>query len=191
MAQQVGALQDGWAAHAGCRDLLDTIAETARQSLADFGGVATVDELAGAVLAALPPRLARPDSVPPARIAAGLLRLALDRAQALSRADAGEEQIATRRRDGRIALLATDPALLDPAEALGRTADDLVAQARTAGEPLVPAARAAQRLQDGWTRAARGPGAVTGRARRRTAAAAGGGAGPGRRPVRVERAVPP
>ena len=97
-----------------------------------------------------------PDSVPPARIAAGLLRLALDRAQALSRADAGEEQIAARRRDGRIALLATDPALLDPAEALGRTADQLVAQARTAGEPLVPAARAAQRLQDGWARAAAG-----------------------------------
>ena len=139
VAQQVGALQDGWAAHAGCRDLLDAIAETARQSLADLGGVATVDELAGAVLAALPPSAGTADSVPPARIAAGLLRLALDRAQALSRADAGEEQIAARRRDGRIALLATDPALLDPAEALGRTADQLVAQARTAGEPLVPA----------------------------------------------------
>ena len=36
-------------------------------------------------------------------------------------------------------LLATDPALLDPAEALGRTADELVAQAGAAGEPLVPA----------------------------------------------------
>ena len=156
MAQQVGALQDGWATHAGCRDLLDAIAETARQSLADLGGVATVDELAGAVLAALPPSAGTPDSVPPARIAAGLLRLALDRAQALNRADAGDEQIAARRRDGRIALLATDPALLDPAEALGRTADQLVAQARTAGEPLVPAARAAQRLQDGWVRAAAG-----------------------------------
>ena len=31
-----------------------------------------------------------------------------------------------------------------------------MAQARTAGEPLVPAARAAQRLQDGWVRAAAG-----------------------------------
>ena len=91
-----------------------------------------------------------------ARIAAGLLRLALDRAQALRRAEAGEEQLATRRRDGRIALLATDAALLDPAEALGRAADDLVAQARSAGEPLVPAARAAQRLRDAWTRACAG-----------------------------------
>ena len=55
VAQQVAALQDGWAADAACRDLLDAIAGTARQALADLGGVATVDELAGAVLAALPP----------------------------------------------------------------------------------------------------------------------------------------
>ncbi len=103
----------------------------------------------------LPRRRARTRG-PPARIAAGLLRLALDRAQALRRAEAGEEQLATRRRDGRIALLATDAALLDPAEALGRAADDLVAQAQAAGEPLVPAARAAQRLRDTWTRACAG-----------------------------------
>jgi hypothetical protein len=95
-------------------------------------------------------------AVPPARIAAGLLRLALDRTQALSRADAGDEQISARRRDGRIALLAADPARLDPAEALGRTADELVAQARSVGDPLVTAGRAAQRLRDDWTRAAVG-----------------------------------
>ncbi|MGH3192970.1 MAG: hypothetical protein ACRDOL_38090, partial [Streptosporangiaceae bacterium] len=93
------------------------------------------------------------EAAPPARIGAGLLRLALDRAQALSRADAGDEQVSMRRRGGRIALLAADPALLDPAEALGRTADDLVAQARSAGDPLVPAGRAAQRLREDWARA--------------------------------------
>ena len=151
VAQQVGALQDGWADHPACRDLLDTIAGTARRALADVGGVATVDELAGAVLAEMPP----PDSAaaaPAVRIGAGLLRLALDRAQALSRADAGDGQISTRRRDGRIVLLAADPALLDPAEALGRTADELVAQAGAAGDPLVPAGRGAERLRDGWAR---------------------------------------
>ncbi len=132
------------------------MAETARQSLADLGGVATVDELADAVLACAAPAGRTADPGSPTRIAAGLLRLALDRAQALNRADAGEEQFAARRRGGRIVLLATDAALLDPAEALGRTADDLVAQARAAGEPLVPAARAAQRLQDAWTRACAG-----------------------------------
>jgi serine/threonine protein kinase len=156
VAQQVAALQDGWAAHPSCRDLLDVLAQTARQSLADFGGVATVEELADAIRAFLPPPAATADPGSPTRIAAGLLRLALDRAQALYRAEAGEEQLAARRRSGRIALLATDAALLDPAEALGRTADDLVAQARSAGETLVPAARAAQRLRDGWVRACAG-----------------------------------
>jgi serine/threonine protein kinase len=155
-AQQVAALQDAWAADAACRDLLDTVAATARQSLADIGGVSTVDELAGAILATLPPADAATGAELPARIAAGLLRLALDRAQALSRADAGEQQLATRRRGGRIALLAASPALLDPAEALGRAADGLVAQARAAGEPLVPAARAAQQLREAWTRAGAG-----------------------------------
>ena len=155
VAQQVAALQDGWAADAACRDLLDAIAETARQALADLGGVATVTELAGAVLAALPPA-ADADDPAPTRVAAGLLRVAMDRAQALSRANAGDEQVIPRRRDGRIVLLATDAALLDPAEALGRTADVLVTQARAAGEPLVPARRAAQRLQDDWARASAG-----------------------------------
>ena len=31
VAQQAGALQDGWADHPACRDLLDTIAGTARR----------------------------------------------------------------------------------------------------------------------------------------------------------------
>jgi serine/threonine protein kinase len=155
-AQQVAALQDGWAAHPGCRDLLDAVAQHARQSLADLGGAATVDEMADAIRAFLapPPDGADPGSL--TRIAAGLLRLALDRAQALHRAEAGEELLATRRRGGRIALLATDAALLDPAEALGRAADDLIAQARSAGETLVPAARAAQQLRESWTRASAG-----------------------------------
>ena len=156
VAQQAAALQDGWADHPACRDLLDTIAEIARQALADAGGVATVSELAGSVLASLPPAEAGADAAPPARIGAGLLRLALDRAQALNRADAGPEQVSTRRRDGRIVLLAADAALLDPAEALGRAADELVAQARSAGDPLVPAGRGAQRLRDDWARATAG-----------------------------------
>ena len=42
VAQQAGALQDGWADHPACRDLLDTIAELARDALAEVGGVATV-----------------------------------------------------------------------------------------------------------------------------------------------------
>jgi hypothetical protein len=130
------------------------VAATARQALADLGGVVTVDELAGAVLAALPPTPG--DQAVVTRVAAGLLRLALERAQALSRADAGDEQFVPRRRGGRIVLLASDAALLDPAEALGHTADQLVAEAQTAGEPLVSGTRAAQRLQATWSRATDG-----------------------------------
>jgi serine/threonine protein kinase len=155
-AQQVAALQDGWAAQPPCRDLLDAVAQHARQSLADLGGIATVDELADAIRAFLPPPTDSTDSGSLTRIAAGVLRLALDRAQALYRAEAGEEQLAARRRGGRIVLLATNAAMLDPAEVLGRTADSLIAEARSAGETLVPAARAAQQLRDGWTRASAG-----------------------------------
>ena len=74
-----------------------------------------------------------------------------------NRAEADDCAFTARRRDGRIALLAADPALLDPAEALGRAADELVDQAAAAGEPLVPAARAVQRLRDVWARAVAAP----------------------------------
>ena len=89
-----------------------------------------------------------------ARIAAGLLRVALDRNQALGRADDETAPLSSRRRGGKIVLLATDPALLDPAEAIGRMADHLVASADDAGEPLIPAQRAIPRLQATWARAA-------------------------------------
>src|SRR5207245_7706947 len=75
VAQQAGALQDGWADHQGCRDLLDVIAEIARDTLAEVGGVATVDELATSVLAKMPPSADTADAAPSARIGAGLLRL--------------------------------------------------------------------------------------------------------------------
>ena len=152
-AQQVGALQEAWAADDQCRTLLDALAGASVQALADFDGVATVGELSGAILAALPPAPA-PDDQEVARIAAGLLRVALDRNQALGRADDETAPLSSRRRGGKIILLATDPALLDPAEAIGRMADHLVASADAAGEPLIPAQRAIPRLQATWARAA-------------------------------------
>jgi serine/threonine protein kinase len=152
-AQQVGALQEAWAANDQCRTLLDALAGISAQALADFDGVATVDELSGAILAALPPAPA-PDDQEVARIAAGLLRVALDRTQALGRAEGETAPLSSRRRGGKIVLLATDSALLDPAEAIGRMADHLVASADDAGEPLIPAQRAIPRLQPTWARAA-------------------------------------
>lgn len=157
-AQHVSALQDGWAAAVPARTLLDAIATTARQALADLGGVATVTELADAVLAALPPAPPEdgPDAVPPGRIAGGLLRLALDRAQALGRADADDRPLSSRRRAGRIALLAADASLLDTADALGFAADGLVTQAQDAGEPVVPTRRAVALLRETLDRVGRG-----------------------------------
>src|SRR5262249_20250322 len=136
-AQLLSTLQEGWAADVACRELLDALAGVARRALADLGGVATVAELADAGLAAMPPAAGLP-ARPATRVAAGLLRIALDRAQALSRAGDDSPVLTPRRHGGRIILLAADPALLDPAESLGRVADGLVAQAVAAGEPLVP-----------------------------------------------------
>ncbi len=155
-AQQVGNLQDGWAGSDPSRELLDCLAEIAGQALAGLGGVATVGELSDALLAALPPAPDMPDGVPAARIATGLLRVALDRIQALARADDDAVVLSARRRGGRIILVASDPALLDPAEAIGRMADHLVDHAAAAGEPLVPGPRAQARLQGTWDRAASG-----------------------------------
>ncbi len=154
-AQQVGALQDAWAGDAECRILLDALGDLAAQALTDLGGVATVAELAETVLAALPPATAADeDESQQARIAAGLLRVALDRNQALGRADEDTTALSVRRRAGKVILLATDPALLDPAEAVGRMADQLIEAAEAAGEALVPPARAIPRLQAAWSRAA-------------------------------------
>lgn len=154
--QQVGALHDAWGGEADCRDLLGTLAETAWQSLADSGGVATVDELAQALLAVMPPAADSGGGPAVDRVAAGLLRIALDRVQQLRRADGDTREFFSRRRDGRIVLLAAEQGLLDPAEALGKAADELVAQAAASGEHTVPAARAAGRLLDVWTGAVRG-----------------------------------
>ena len=155
-AQQLDALQEGWGDASACRALLDVLANAAWGALTDSGGVATVDELTGAILVVLPPAERVPAGTSATRIAAGLVRLALDRVQALNRAEAGDFAFAARRRDGRIYLIAVNPVLLDPAEALGRAADELIGQARAAAEPLVPAARAVQRFRDVWARAVAG-----------------------------------
>lgn len=144
--QLVADMQDAWAADAASCELLTVVAETATQALASRGGVATVDELARAVLASMPP--AASDEPSPSRLAAGLLRIALDRADALERADAGGAALVKRRREGRLIALATDPALLDVAEALGRRADELVIEARTAADPVVASTRAAAALRE-------------------------------------------
>ncbi len=144
-AQLVGEMQEAWAADdAGCR-LLTELADVATDALQARGGVATVGELAAAVLASMAP--GESVDVDQARVAAGLLRVALDRTDALDRADAGGEPLVKRRRSGRLVALATAPELLDLAEALASRADELVEQARTAAEPVVAPGRATAGLR--------------------------------------------
>lgn len=156
--QYIQQLQDAWAGDAASRELLDGLGGLALDALAGFGGVATVAELAAEVLAALdgqqPPR--DPDEPDPARVAAGLLRAALDRADALRRAEAETAPLARRRRGGRLELLATQPELLDAAETLARRAGELVNAAGQAGEAVVPAPRARRELQETMRRATDG-----------------------------------
>ena len=145
VAQQMGALQDGWAAHAACRELLDT-RRGHRPASPGRPGRRRHGRRTGRGGPRRPAPRRPGDPVPAARIAAGLLRLALDRA-------AGPESGRRERSSSssRAAAAAespcwpTDPALLDPAEALGRTADDLVAAGRGRRESRwCPAARAAR-----------------------------------------------
>lgn len=184
-AQYIARLQDTWAADETCRGILDALGQVVLAALSSSGGVATVSELADAVLATLPRGdSAGPDDRPAAeraagastvqlasggepeastsgsggldRIAAGLVRLALDRSQSMERA-AAVAPLARRRRGGRVALLARHMALLDAAEAIGRQADELVADLTQADVPLVPVSRAAgilrlvfSRVRDAW-----------------------------------------
>ena len=145
-AQLVAEMQDAWAADPVTCQLLTGIAETATRALSALGGVATVDELAGAVLAAMPP--GDGGDIPVSRLVAGLLRLAFDRVDALERAEAGGPVLTRRRRSGRLVAVATEPGLLDAAEALGRRADELVGPAGSAAEPVVAPTRAAAALRE-------------------------------------------
>ena len=146
--QHVERLQSAWAADPASRDLLDALGGLALDALAGLGGVATVGELAGEVLATLGGE--QPDEGTgepvPERVAAGLLRVALDRAEALRRAEAQTAPLSRRRRGGRLELLATEQPLLDAAEALARRATELVDVAVAAGESLVPAPRARREM---------------------------------------------
>jgi serine/threonine protein kinase len=138
VTQHLTSLQDSWAADDVSRAVLDGLGGVVRAALSELGGVATVEELTRAVQAGM--RVDGTNSHDPQafRTAAGLLRLALDRARARERADAGDEPLTTRRRRGRTAILASDFALVDVAEGLGHAADALVTRANVVSAPGHP-----------------------------------------------------
>ena len=142
VSQLLAELQHAWASDQAALEVLDPLADELLGVLPLRGGVMTYVEAVQLVHTSL-------DSVEPrdGRLETGLLRCALERIRARRQAD-GDDQLAitSRRRDGQVTLLATDPALLDVAEALGHVADELV----TTGSPettLVRGNRALPRLR--------------------------------------------
>jgi hypothetical protein len=90
------------------------------------------------------------------RITAGLLRVALDRAELVVRGDGDPAPITRmRRRSGdRAVLVATDPSLFDLAPRLGEIADSLVAELSESSS-VVPASYATARIREAWPRVSR------------------------------------
>lgn len=149
--QLVDKLQVTWADRTDSRDLLDALGGLVTDALGAMGGVATVAELAGEVLTALGSGETS-DGPAPERVAAGLLRVALDRVEQLRRADPDTTPLARRRRGGRLQLIATTPELLDLADRVAAKAEEL-AERRQADESLVPATtaqRAMAALMNEW-----------------------------------------
>ncbi|WP_158319220.1 BREX system serine/threonine kinase PglW [Actinoplanes xinjiangensis] len=140
----LSAMQEAWAADDEARFRLDAVLGYAHRLLIGLGGVAGVDHVVAAWAA-------ESGAAETSRMVAGLLKLALDRADIVERGGGDRAPIVRRRRrKGRTQLLAITPALLDVADLLGERADELVTAAVTAGEDLIPVSRAAARLRTAW-----------------------------------------
>jgi len=127
--QLIAELQADWGANAATRELLDAVIEIARRVIADYGGVAAVTTLTAEIRARLPHApLGAGDTQAhqlAERAAGGLLRAALDRLTEHEKLD-GDKQLARRRHDRRLALLAEDERLLAAADAAAKRANELV-----------------------------------------------------------------
>ena len=142
--QLLKELQEQWSANPEAAGLLDGLVGTVTRLLAESGGVVSIDALTTEVEGSLPRAASAPtDGAARARAqrqAAGLLRVALDRL-AEHEQQSGQAQVQRRRFGRRLALLATDQALLDAAVAAGQRADELVE-----GEGAVVAPQTAAQL---------------------------------------------
>lgn len=147
--QLLTKLQDVWANNTSTRALLNRVDGLVRQRLVELGGVATIGELTEALIAAMSPRTnsTRDSEREEVRLVRGVLRAAFDRQRALVRADTDVEPLHTRRHDGNISLVTTQPPLLDTAESLGREADRMIsAETGEDHAMVIPADIVADRL---------------------------------------------
>lgn len=151
--QLIKELQQAWSNDERTRPLLDRLVEAMRRSLDSLGGVATVQTLSSEILGVMPDAPVH-QAEQARRVAAGLLRLGLDRYHEHVIAEQ-EVALAKRRRGNRLVLLARDTALLDAAEAAAERANTLVDAAVRAGEPVVAQQRAARQVRERFAEAFR------------------------------------
>jgi serine/threonine protein kinase len=160
--QLTADLQEAWASHEPTRDLLVGLGAQVDDRLIALGGIATLDELVDHLVGRM---VADPasDDAQETRLVAGLIRLVFDRQRALVRGQDEGVEYAVRRRGGHPALVATTPALLDVAEALGRTADRIVLglNPNERYDAVVPPIRVAEALSQAAGGLAEAPAALT------------------------------
>lgn len=147
LSQILGELQGTWAGDETCRAILNRLTGVLDAAVADAGGVLTSREAAAAISGTFSGTFTGEPGTDE-RLAAGLLRVAVERLRAQRRADeSAHAPMFLRRRREREVLLAADLSLLDLAEALGAEADRLVAAAGPADRAIVPAVRASAALR--------------------------------------------
>lgn len=123
------------------RGILDGLLNRVTEHIERLGGVATIAEVTSVVLDAAG-ETSRGSVAE--RTARGLLRLALERGRLLRAEGASEHPpILVRRREARVALLATRPELFDAVEALGVAAEELVTSSSGPERALIIAAATA------------------------------------------------
>ncbi|MFC5260925.1 BREX system serine/threonine kinase PglW [Kribbella qitaiheensis] len=149
LSVMLGQIQEQWASDDEAIAILSSALADAVAVLRSIGGVASAHDLAQRMAAGdLDSAVASADTV---RITAGLLRVALDRAELVVRGDGDPAPITRMRRRSadRAVLVATDPSLFDLAPRLGEIADSLVAELSETSS-VVPASYATARIRDAW-----------------------------------------
>lgn len=141
-------LQQAWAADPAAIELINRMVEHFQAVMVQTAFVLTPAEATARMAAFFTPS---PDEASTGRqdlrLAAGLVRLTLERIRELRRADEdAAPPVVIRRRQGQLTLIGQDQSLLDVAEWVATRADELVTQAGDPSTALVPARRAAVEL---------------------------------------------
>lgn len=142
-------LQQAWAADPAALDLLARMVEHFQAAMAQAGCVMTPAEATMSMASLFTPSAEEASTrIREQRIAAGLVRLTLERIRELRRADEDAAQsVVIRRRQGQVTLIGQEQTLLDVAEWVAKRAEELITQAGDPSSAFVPARRAAAELE--------------------------------------------